>query len=232
MSLLRAGCCSFPVGRASYFDALDTMEVGSFSSPLPRKAETPARWRAEAPRDFVFSVVCDPVVVENDFRQTHAVETAWERTSAVAHALDASFVVFETPATFYPQADHLRYFYEFIKRADRGGALFAWQPARGWERDLIGRVCRDLKLVHAVDPLVASPAAGTVNYFRLRGGAPGRKPSRGHRYTDAELREIQDNARGKTTYAYFATAESWQDSRRLAELTKPQLPNVRYRRPF
>ena len=228
MSALRSGCCSFPVSHASYFANLDTIEAGSFASRLPR-AETAARWRAEAPRDFVFSVVCDPAVTAADFRPGLEVETAWEKTVSVARALSASFVVFETPPAFYPQADHLRYFYTFMKAADRAGALFAWQPARGWERELVGRICRDLKLVHVVDPLVASPVAGTVNYFRLRGAAPGRKPSRGHRYSDAELREVHDAARGKPTYAYFATAESWQDSRRLAGLTKVHVPYVRNR---
>ncbi len=225
---LRAGCCSFPVGHASYFANLDTIEAGSFASRLPR-AETAARWRVEAPRDFVFSVVCDPIVPANDFRPGHVVEAAWEETLGGGPALRAAFVVFEPPPVFYPQADHLRYFYTFLKAADRAGALFAWQPARGWEKDLVGRICKDLGLVHVVDPLVASPVAGTVNYFRLRGAAPGRKPSRGHRYSDAELKEVLAMAGGKPTYAYFATAESWQDSRRLVGMTKVNIPYVRNR---
>ncbi|MBI4349255.1 MAG: DUF72 domain-containing protein [Elusimicrobia bacterium] len=228
MSALRAGCSYFPVGHDSYFTALDTLEAGSYASRLPR-AQTAARWRVQAPRDFVFSVVCDPAVTAAHFRPERAVEAGWERTRAVAEALDASFIVFETPKTFYAQADNLRYLYSFLKAADRGGALFAWQPSWGWDRGVVGRICRDLKLVHAVDPLVGAPTAGSVNYFRLRGGGPGRKPSRGHRYTDPELREVVELARGKPTYAYFSTAEAWQDARRLADLTRLKVPHVRSR---
>lgn len=218
--MIRSGCAAFPVAHSTYFQFLDTLEAGSMAA-LPRP-ETAARWRAEAPRGFVFSVVCDRGLTGSHFRKGREGEAAWEKTLAVSRALEASFVVLETPATFYPQADHLRDLYAFAKTAPRpGDAVLAWQPSKGWQPDLIRRVCRDLRLLHAVDPLAQEPVLGAVQYFRLRGGGPGRKPSRGHRYTDAELRQVAELARDKPTYAYFGTAEMWNDSRRLAKLAHP-----------
>lgn len=214
------------MSRASYFAALDTLEVFK----LPKHPETAARWRAEAPKDFVFSVVADLAVGRSGFRPGRGLDESWERTTAIARALKASFIVIETPQVFYPQADRLRDFYAFARAADRAGAVLVWQPTGAWEPKLVGRICADLRLVHAVDPLVRSPVAGAVNYFRLRGGGPGRKPSRGHRYFDKELQSIIHLAGGKPTYAFFLNADSWDNARQLAKMVSPMVsfaPNPR-----
>lgn len=223
--MIRAGCGACPVARSTYYEQLDTVEVVK----LPR-VETAARWLAQAPRDFVFSVVADPVVAAVGFRPGRERDEAWERTTLVARALKAKFIVLETPPSFYPQADRLRDFYGFAKACDRAGAVLAWQPARGWEAGVVRRVCGDLRLLHAVDPLIGAPAAGAVRYFRLRGGGPGRKPSRGHRYSEAELRTIAEAGQGAPAYAYFLTADAWIEARRLKEMTSP-LPRPAGRRP-
>ena len=217
--MLRAGCVTFPVAHSTYFGALDTLEAGQPKGALPRP-ETAERWRKEAPRDFVFSVPCAWAVTDGRFRKTGEVLRGWERTAEVAAAMGARIVVFETPAVFYPNADHLRDLYAFFRGINRNDMLMAWQPSRGWEDALLKRVCSDLRLLHAVDPLVREPVHGAVNYFRLRGGGPGRKPSRGHRYSDEELKRIAAAAGGKPTYAYFLTADSWDDANRLMKMTR------------
>ena len=226
--MLRAGCGAFPVAHSTYFSALDTLEAGQSNGKLPRP-ETAERWRKEAPRDFVFSVPAR-AVVDGRFRKTEAVRGAWEQTATVARALEARFIVFETPAAFYPNADHLGDFYAFFRSLERNGMLMAWQPSRGWESALVRRVCTELRLVHAVDPLVQEPLTGGVNYFRLRGGGAGRKPSRGHKYADEELKRIAAVAGEKQTYAYFLTADMWDDANRLRRMTR-QLPAPRCSRP-
>ncbi|MCX5788745.1 MAG: DUF72 domain-containing protein [Elusimicrobia bacterium] len=220
--MLRAGCGAFPVAHATYFSTLETVEAGGPGGKLPRP-ETAERWRKEAPRDFVFSVRCDRAVVDGRFRKTEEVRRGWERTASVAAALGARFVVFQTPAAFYPNADHLGDLYAFLRAVDRKGMLLAWEPSRGWESALVRRICSQLRLVHAVDPLLQEPLAGAVNYFRLAGGGPGRKPSRGHRYTEEELRQVAAAAGDKQTYAYFLTADMWPDANRLNRMTR-QLP--------
>jgi uncharacterized protein YecE (DUF72 family) len=198
----------------------DTVEVYSPAGRLPRP-ETAERWRAEAPRGFVYSLPVAPAVAENRFRDVHDVREAWEQTAAVAQRLAPGFLVFETPHAFYPNADHLRDMYAFFRSIDRGGAVCVWHPSRGWDPSVVGRVCRDLRLVRAVDPLSGDEPVGAVNYFRLRGAGPGRKPSRGHRYSDGELKAVADRAGGKPTYAYFLTADGWIDARRLKRLVDP-----------
>ena len=226
--MLRAGCGAFPVAHSTYFAALDTLEAGGPGGRLPRP-ETAERWRREAPSGFVFSVRCAGGVAEERFRPTDAVRQAWSDTLRVASALDARFVVFETPAVFHPSAAHLQDFYAFFRSMERGEKLLVWQPARGWGASLVRRVCGDLRLILAVDPIIDEPAAGAVNYFRLRGAGPGRKAWRGHRYTDEELRRIANSAGGTPTYAYFLTADMWEDARRLSLMTRPHDPRGYWR---
>ncbi|MBI4425250.1 MAG: DUF72 domain-containing protein [Elusimicrobia bacterium] len=220
---LRAGCGGFPVARSTYFLALDTVEVGGFAG-LPRP-ETAERWRREAPRGFVVAVVCSRAVTGALLRPTAEVREGWEATLRVARAVQAGFIVLETPPAFYANGDHLRDMYALLRAAERAEAVLVWQPARAWDAALAGKVCRDLRLVRAVDPLVEAPPEGGLNYFRLRGGGEGRKPSRGHRYSDAELKTVLERAGGRPTYAFFLTAEGWRDSRRLAALARP-MPKV------
>lgn len=166
-------------------------------------------------------MVADPEIVREVFRPGRARDEAWDKTLAIVRALRAGFVVLETPRLFYPQPDRLRDLYGFARACDRGGAVLVWQPSGPWDDALVERICRDLKLVRAVDPLVKSPPAGAVNYFRLKGGGPGRKPSRGHRYHEAELKAVVDAAGTRPTYAYFLTTDCWDDARRLKRLQLP-----------
>lgn len=169
----------------------------------------------------MFSVVADPTVVKGGLRPGRERDEGWEKTLAIARALKAGFILLETPKLFYPQADRLRDLYAFARSCDRADAVLAWQPAGHWEGGLVQRICRDLRLVHVVDPLARPPEAGGVNYFRLRGGGPGRKPSRGHRYHEAELKAVAEASGSKPTYAYFLTADGWDDARRLKRLQLP-----------
>src|SRR3712207_8061963 len=55
-----------------------------------------------------------------------------------------------------------------------------------WPSDVVGDLCRELGLVHAVDPFVTETLTPERTYFRLHGVTGAR-----HVYTDDELRRLR-----------------------------------------
>ena len=224
---MKVGCGRFAVARERYFAELPTVEIGpAFIDPMkPATAET---WRREAPKDFDFSVPASQVVTHTSesstynrirakiperrrafcghFRDTPEVALAWEATQALAVALRARFVVFDTPATFYPDANHLRDMYRFFKSMRRGPWTLVWQPRGSWQERMVLTVCRDLGLVRALDPLKdPEPETEGVRYYRL--------PGQG--YTDAQLSSVRRAAARGQSYLYFTHPRGWLEAKRL-----------------
>lgn len=215
------------MARSRYFGRLSTVEIGA-AFIQPPKPETAATWRAEAPKGFDFSLPCSQIVTHQaetsgyarmtqkiperrrgacgHFKDTPEVAGAWEATRMAAQALDARFVVFQTPATFFPDADHLRDMYRFFKKAPRGPWAFVWQPRGRWDEKLIARVCGDLGLVRAYDPFETpiDPPKG-VRYLR--------SPAVSH--TEGQLTHLRRLGDGGPTYAYFTSRAGWTEAQRL-----------------
>lgn len=238
---MKAGCGGFPVSRPRYFTELEAVEIAS-SFQNPPKLATAQKWREEAPTGFEYSLCAWALITHpathiafdklsreiperrkafcGHFKDTPEVFQAWEATKSVASVLRARFVVFATPSTFYPDANHLKDMYRFFKAIDRGGMAMVWQPDGEWTSRMVGKICADLGLIHGVDPLQETPAGGGVHYFRLRGLRQGRALLRAHRYSDAELKEVASLGQGKPGYAFFSNLSSWQDAKRFAALSR------------
>lgn len=228
MAALKAGCAGFPIGRERYFGVLSTVELDSTFEKMP-KLSTLQAIRAEAPKDFEFSVRAPRRITHapeladlrqrsrvGHFRDTPEVGLAAEELRAAADALQAKFVVFEIPGTFFPDADHLRDLYRFFKNLRRGKFAPVIQT-KNWPGKLVSKVCGELGLIAARDPLDHSGedapaplrARPSLNYFRLRGGPTGS-------YGDGELEEIRKACRDVPSYVYFTNRlNSFRDARRL-----------------
>ena len=159
MDVLLVGCSGWPVAQSRYHRRLSTLETNPTFYRLPA-LPTAERWRLEAPPDFVFSVKAWQLITHpsssptyermkvkmserelsrcGHFKSSEEVASAWERTLDVARVLKARFVVFQTPATFYPNADHLRDMYRFFKGVHREGMSLVWEPrGASWEPALL-----------------------------------------------------------------------------------------------
>jgi uncharacterized protein YecE (DUF72 family) len=122
------------------------------------------------------------------FKDSVAVMEGWRRTLECANLLSATGTLFQCPASFGPDPQNVRNMRAFFERIDRPRARLLWEP-RGarWvsERALAVALCRELDLVHVVDPFVTPPERGRPAYWRLHGpGAPRNS------YTDSHLREL------------------------------------------
>lgn len=228
--MLKVGCAGFPIGRDRYWRSLSFVEART-GEVMPRPA-TLAEWRAGAPVAAEFSVQASRLITHGredrgfppagrkltparqlqcgGFRDSLEVYEAWRATADAARALGARIVVFETPASFQPGPDRLRDFYRFFQKVPRGTFACVWQPrGSAWEPRLLDKVCGDLGLIRAVDPLKErAPERGSFRYLRPRG------PRAGGLGVD-DLSTIRAAAAGKPAYLVFSHRDAFRDAERL-----------------
>lgn len=230
---VRVGCCGFARRLDEYARHLDAVEVQQTFYRLPR-LQTVEGWRARTPATFAFTLKAWQLITHPPtsptyrrlgrvipktrwdrygfFAPSDEVAEAWTRTLAVARALRASVVLFQCPASFTPTRVHVARLRRFFRTAPRGGLAFAWEPRGDWPPDLVGRLCRDLGLIHCVDPLADTSRHGRPHYFRLHGRTGYR-----YRHTDGDLEAIAAACRGGA-YVFFNTIAMWEDALRFRRL--------------
>ncbi len=233
MSAIHVGCCGWCLPQATYFRTFNLIEIQQTFYHPPRLA-TVQRWRESAPAEFEFTLKAFQAITHSrfsptfrkcklperdrlgagSFRDTPVVRQAWQTTAELARALRATWVIFQCPPTFGPTAKNLANLRRFFRWADRGGLRFGWEPrGPGWERPLVAELCRELDVVHVVDPFVESSAFGEPRYFRLHG-----KDGYDYRYTDAELSQLAEWCAEKPTYCMFNNVPMADDAQRFVRL--------------
>jgi len=234
-STIRVGCCGFPRARRVYYDHFDLVEVQQTFYKLPRLS-TAQRWREEAPPGFTFTLKAWQLIThepssptyrkagltipegERDrygaFRPTDEVRDAWGRTLEIARALEATVVVFQCPARFTPTDEHVANLRAFFGEVDRGGLLFAWEPRGEWPDELVRELCKELDLIHCVDPFKNPSVHGVPAYFRLHGRTGYR-----YRYTDDDLLQLKEWCEAHPeVYCLFNNVTMWDDALRFADM--------------
>lgn len=234
---LKVGCCGFPQARQTYYRTLPCVELQKTFYQLPR-VKTSVKWRQEAPAHFEFTLkawqlithrpssptyrrLTRPIPEElkeayGSFKPTPEVFKAWKETLEVARALEAEIVVFQTPATFGPGPRNIAQMRDFFSGIERNGLQLAWEPRGSWDPDEAGAICRELNLLHVVDPFLGREKAGSIIYWRLHGIGSFR-----HRYTDKELQKLASmlhRSKKKKAYVLFNNVFMWEDSQRFLEL--------------
>ena len=154
------------------------------------------------------------------FRDSSAVQEGWRRSVECARLLRATGMLFQCPASFTPTDENVRSMRRFFERIERPPARLLWEPRGGaWvqKRELALSLCRDLDLVHVVDPFVTVPEPGHPVYWRLHGiGGPR------HTYTDRQLEQLRDMLRRveapDSQYVMFNNLPRIGDAKRFAKL--------------
>ncbi len=230
---LHVGCCGFVRARSEYYRHFDVVEVQQTFYRPPRPATVQA-WRDEAPPGFTFTLKAWQVVTHpassptyrkarqtldgppdhyGFFRPTAEVHAAWERTREIAEVLQAPIVVFQCPAAFTPTDEHITDLVAFVRQVDRGRLAFGWEPRGPWPDDVVRDLCRDLNLLHVVDPFLRLPVTDKIAYFRLHGRTGYR-----YRYTDGDLRQLLAWCSVyEEVYCLFNNVTMWEDALRLKE---------------
>jgi uncharacterized protein YecE (DUF72 family) len=205
---VKLGMCGFTIGAAAYYRQFRVVEVQqTFYDPPP--AATLARWRAQAPPRFEFTMKAWQVITHlgtsstyrrlrspfsakqraeaGGFRVNDTTLRAWAATLDCARLLRATAILFQCPASFRPTPDNIAAMREFFASIERPAQVrLLWEPRGAWPDDIVIELCRDLELVHAVDPFVRPSLSPALIYWRLHGNG-----SHYASYTDAELSQIR-----------------------------------------
>lgn len=238
--LINIGCCGFRSSRESYYELLRAVEV-QHTFYQPPLITTLAKWRAEAPPDFVFTIKAWQLITHQSssptyrrlkrelsererervgsFRSSRVVKEAWDTTKASALALRARAILFQCPASFQPtrsNLDNLRRFFTKTRRLD--AIDFCFEPRGRWPRELVRELCEELDLWHVVDPFAERTTTPARCYFRLHGRGGWR-----YTYEDAELEELLYMLpEDRTSYVFFNNREMVTDAVRFREMAEQQ----------
>ena len=234
----KLGMCGFTIGAKAYYKQFRVVEVQQTFYDPPR-LETLERWRSEAPADFEFTMKAWQVITHfgnsrtyrrlrspfNDearaeaggFRLTDTVMRAWETTVQCAQTLRATAILFQCPPSFRPTDENIgsmRRFFPAIGRVE--GVEFLWEPRGPWPDETVLSLCRELGLIHAVDPFIRPSLTPELLYWRLHGNK-----SHYARYTDEELEQIHawlPTDPSTDAYVMFNNVPRVHDVKRYREL--------------
>jgi uncharacterized protein YecE (DUF72 family) len=239
----RIGTSGFGIARAKYVQLFSCVEV-QHTFYQPPKISTLERWREDAPPDFEFVLKAWQLITHDSksptyrrlkkklserekqeagyFRATSIVKEAWDVTLACAHALKASTILFQCPASFRQTKENianLETFFGHINREQTGRQFnFGWEPRGDWDSKVVKSICDDLKLWNVVDPFTARTVTPGKLYFRLHGRSGWR-----YEYEDSELLELREmlarrTAKSQRPYVFFNNARMTQDAVRFQAL--------------
>ena len=204
---MKLGMCGFTIGAAAYFKKFQVVEVQqTFYDPPP--LATVEGWRAKAPPAFEFTMKAWQVITHvgtsrtyrrlrrpfsdreraeaGGFRLNDTTRAAWQTTLDAARALEATAILFQCPASFRATDENVASMRRFLEAIDRpSGVRLLWEPRGPWADDLVHTLCRELGLIHAVDPFVRPSLTPELLYWRLHGNQ-----SHYARYSDDDLRQI------------------------------------------
>ena len=233
---VRIGLCGFTIAFADYVREFRVVEVQQTFYEPPRDG-TLLRWRRDAPLRFEFVLKAWQLITHEassptyrrlrrplsaeqrrdcgSFRTTPVVLGAWERTLECARLLRATAVLLQCPRSFRAtpgNADRLRAFLSTAVRPE--GVRILWEPRGPWPPELVLELCRELELVHVVDPFVAATVTPEQTYLRLHGVTGAR-----HVHTTAELDAVAGALPGAgTAYVMFNNLPRIGDARRFRQL--------------
>jgi uncharacterized protein YecE (DUF72 family) len=236
---VRVGLCGFTMSMEDYALHFPVVEIQNTFYEPPRD-DMLRKWRTVTPPSLEYTMKVWQLVTHaagsptyrrlknplpagsepGSFRDSAAVETGWRRSLDCAAVLDATAMLFQCPASFTPDAENVGRMRRFFGRIDRPVARLLWEPrGQAWveKRAVALALCRDLDLVHVVDPFVTEPESGHPVYWRLHGiGGPR------HSYTDAQLVQLRDLLRrttgGDPAYVMFNNLPRVGDAKRFARL--------------
>jgi uncharacterized protein YecE (DUF72 family) len=205
-SMIKMGCCGFPVKREIYYRTFPVVEVQQTFYQLPLIA-TGKRWGEEAPPNFEFTMKAWQLITHEPssptyrrlrrtipeekkraygfFKDTEEVQEAWSKTAQFAKALGAKKILFQSPASFYPSTDNVNNLKQFFKKVESPSFILIWEPRGKWEREEVEKICIELGIVPCLDPFGEGSIRGDLMYIRLHG-----RTGYHDTYSEVEMRQL------------------------------------------
>ncbi len=240
---LKIGCCGFIKSRKKYYEDFNLVEIQRTFYKLPM-VKTAAKWRAEAPENFEFTMkawqlITHPytsptwrkagVKVEDKLkdRYGHLQPTeenleAWAKTVEIADSLQARIIVIQCPPSFKATEENINNAQIFLKEASMSRYTIGLELRhKSWTPDKTRKLIELPGVIHVTDLLKEKPVIvkDTV-YTRLHGlnGINYR-----YKYTDRDLKkllEIINTLKGSNeAYILFNNGyNAYEDAKRLIKM--------------
>jgi uncharacterized protein YecE (DUF72 family) len=231
----RVGLCGWTIGMSSYVRTFPLVEIQHTFYEPPSDAVL-TRWRRDAPPGFEFTMKAWQMVTHESasptyrrlkrplrdedrghvgsFRSTPPVLRAWARTLECARVLRATAVLLQCPRSFRPSPANVERMRTFLRTVERPHGRLLWEPRGEWPASLLLELCRELDLVHVVDPMQTETVTPEQTYYRLHGTTGAR-----HVHTDQELRTVRALVADRPTpYVLFNNMPRVGDAERFLDL--------------
>jgi uncharacterized protein YecE (DUF72 family) len=232
---VRVGLCGWTMSMSRYVLQFPIVEV-QHTFYEPPSDQLLKRWRASVPPRFEFTMKAWQLVTHEAnsptyrrlkrplapelrprigaFRLTDPVLQAWERTLECARILRATAVLMQCPKSFRPTEENVSRLRAFVNAVARPDGRLLWEPRGDWPEALLVDLCRDLNLVHVVDPMQRETVTPEQTYYRLHGTSGSR-----HVHSEEELRRVRDRVAGrKSAYVLFNNLPRIGDAERFVAL--------------
>ena len=232
---VRVGLCGWTTSMSSYVRTFDVVEVQHTFYEPPNDTLL-RKWRANVPPGFEFTIKAWQVITHESssptyrrvkrplpedhrgqigsFRSTPPVFAAWRRTLECARILRATKVLLQCPKSFRPTTENVARLRSFLDVVDRPDGSLLWEPRGDWPDPLVAELCRDLQLVHVVDPMQSETVTPEQTYYRLHGTTGSR-----HVHSNDELRRLRDQVQGREApYLMFNNLPRVGDAQRFVDM--------------
>ncbi|MFN3966578.1 MAG: DUF72 domain-containing protein, partial [Endomicrobiia bacterium] len=115
--------------------------------------------------------------------------------------------------------NNFKKFFMSIRNSKKESFVFIWEP-RGdsWTDDLIKKLCKELKLIHCVDPTRNISLYGEFNYYRLHGTYHNDRIDYNYQFTDEELTKVKKFCNKSLNYVMFNNSTMFEDAKRFKKL--------------
>ena len=203
---IKVGCCGFPFSRKKYFENFNLVEIQKTFYQIPEE-ETVIKWRDQAPKEFEFTLKAWQLITHPPssptykrlkrelsdkekknygfFKPTDEVFKAWEETKKVAEILKSRIIIFQCPSSFKQTDENIRNMETFFNSIRKNSFIMGWEVRGNWEEKIIMEICKNLKLIHVVDPFKGKTLYGDITYWRLHGIGTYR-----YRYTEKDFSQL------------------------------------------
>ncbi|AKD55094.1 DUF72 domain-containing protein [Spirosoma radiotolerans] len=226
---IKVGTCGFNGAKNDYAQQFACVEVQQTFYQPPLLA-TLARWRAQVPTQFEFTLKAWQLITHQAksptykrlrislseqeraeagfFKPTAIVNQAWQLTLESAKALKATTILFQCPASFTQTPEHINHLVDFFTNIERTGLRLCWEPRGQWDQEVVGDLCQELDLWHVVDPFARATMTPEQCYFRLHGRQGWR-----YKYEQQELADlIELLPTDQPSYVFFNNVHMRQDA--------------------
>jgi uncharacterized protein YecE (DUF72 family) len=234
----KVGCCGFPLKKPEFARRFPVAEVQQTFYQPPKKLETLKRWRAEVRPEFEYTLKAWQLITHpatsptyrrvttrltkdelehcGSFQDSLIVHEAWLNTKTCAQALEAKLILFQCPRSFAPTLQNISQMKKFFSKVKREDLTFLWDPRGYWSEEVIEKLCRELDLIHAVDPFLNYTVTPEFVYYRLHGGKDFK-----HVFSEKQMRNLLNIIpAGKPSYIMFNNIAMLENATRFQEMAE------------